>query len=250
MDNLELFKQIPNNYVDLIYCDILFGTGKKFKDYQDLKPNKQVIEEFYITRLIEMCRVLTDTGSIFLHMDYRIVHWIRCLMDDIFGYKQFRNEIIWDYKRWSGNSEEKLQCMHDNILFYAKNKNKVNHIYESIENPKLYQNRKDKNGDVIKNEDGSVKYFPQYERQIDDVWHINILNPRDKERTGYFSQKPSELIRRIVQIGSNKGDIVADFFCGSGTSLVVAKELGRKYIGCDISTKAVEITNQRLNKIA
>lgn len=89
LDNLELMKQIPNNHIDLIYCDILYGTGKKFKDYIDLKPIKQVIEEFYIPRLQEMHRVLKDTGTIFLQMDFRIVHWIRCIMDDIFWLQQF-----------------------------------------------------------------------------------------------------------------------------------------------------------------
>ena len=194
-----------------------------------------------------MYRVLKSTGSIYLQCDYRINHWIRCIMDIIFGYEQFRNEIIWDYNRWCGKSDDKLQCMHDNILFYAKDNNKVNHQYEPTENPKLYQNRKDKNGDVIRNEDGSVKYFPQYDRQIDDVWHIDILNPRAKERTGYYSQKPLELMERIIKLSSNKGDICADFFCGSGSFLVKANELGRQYIGCDINSNAINISNERLN---
>lgn len=248
-NNLELLKQLPDDHVDLIYCDILYGTGKNFGDYQDLKPNKNNIEIFYIPRLKEMYRILKNNGSIFIHMDYRIVHWIRCIMDDIFGYKNFRNEIIWDYNRWTGKSNNKLQCMHDNILFYAKGNNIVNHQFEKIKNPKLYQNKKDKDGTVLKNEDGTVKYFPQYERQIDDVWHIDILNPRAKERCNYFSQKPKELIERIIKIASNEGDIVADFFMGSGTTGEVALELSRKFIGCDIGGKACEITKERIEKI-
>ena len=97
MDNLELMKQIDDNSIDLIYCDILYGTGKKFKDYKDLKPQKDIIEEFYIPRIKEMYRILSDTGSIYLQMDYRISHWIRCIMDDLLGYENFRNEIIWKY---------------------------------------------------------------------------------------------------------------------------------------------------------
>jgi len=249
MDNLELLKQIPNNCIDLIYCDILFNTGKRFKDYNDKLGTPQEAIEWYRPRILEMYRVLKDTGSIYLHMDYRLVHYIKVLMDEVFGFDNFRNDIVWSYKRWSGKSEEKLQSMHDNILFYAKGKNKINHLYEKIDNPKLYQNRKDKNGDVIRNEDGTVKYFPQYERQIDDVWYIDILNPRAKERNGYYGQKPKSLLERIIKSSSNENDIVADFFMGSGTTMVVAKELNRQYIGCDISERAVEISEKRLMEV-
>ena len=249
MDNLELLNKLPSNYINLIYCDILYNTGRKFKDYNDNLGTPMQAIEWYRPRIEEMYRVLKDTGSIYLHMDYRLVHYMKVLMDEIFGFDCFRNEIIWSYKRWCGKSEIKLQSMHDNILFYSKGKNKINHLYEEIENPKLYQNRKDKNGDVIRNEDGSVKYFPQYERQIDDVWCIDILNPRAKERTGYNNQKPKSLLERIIKASSNKDEIVLDLFCGSGTTMVVAKELGRKFIGCDISERAIEISEKRLMEV-
>ena len=248
MDNLELLKQMDDNSVDLIYCDILYNTGKKFKDYDDRLGTPQQAIEWYKPRLIEMWRILKDSGSIYLQCDYRLVHYLKVGMDKLFGIKSFRNHIIWDYNRWTGVSNNKFQNMHDDILFYAKD-NTINKIKEPIKNPKLYQNRKDKNGDYIRNEDGSVKYFPQYDRLIDDVWHIDILNPRAKERIGYDSQKPKSLLERIIKASSNEGDVVADFFCGSGTSLVVAKELGRQYIGCDINPRAIEITNQRLAEI-
>lgn len=248
MDNLELLSQMENESVDLIYCDILYNTGKKFKDFDDNLGSPQEAIEWYKPRLIEMRRVLKSTGSIYLQCDYRLVHYLKVEMDSIFGINSFRNEIIWDYNRWTGLSNNKLQCMHDNILFYANN-NTINKLYEPTKNPKLYQNRKDKNGDVIRNEDGSVRYFPQHERLIDDVWHIDILNPRAKERVGYDTQKPKSLLERVIKLSSNEGDVVADFFCGSGTSLVVAKELGRNYIGCDINPRAIEITNRRLEEI-
>lgn len=248
MDNLELLKQLPDKSIDLIYCDILYNTGKKFKDFNDNLGTPQQAIEWYKPRLIEMWRVLKDSGSIYLQCDYRLVHYLKVEMDNMFGIKSFRNHIIWDYNRWAGSSTNKFQSMHDDILFYAKN-NTLNKIKEPICNPKLYQNRKDKNGDYIRNEDGSVKYFPQYDRLVDDVWHINILNPRAKERVGYDTQKPKELLERIIKASSNEGDVVADFFCGSGTSLVVAKELGRNYLGCDIKPRAVEITNQRLKNV-
>lgn len=249
MDNLELLKQLPNESIDLIYCDILYNTGRKFKDFEDKLGTTQQAIEWYKPRLTEMKRILKNTGNIFIHCDWRLVHYLKIEMDRIFGVNCFRNEIIWSYKRWTGKSNNKLQSMHDNILFYGNKNNKINHQYEKISNPKLYQNRKDKNGAVIRNDDGSVKYFPQYERQISDVWEINILNPRAKERVGYDTQKPKELLERVIKIGSNKGDVVADFFMGSGTTIVAAKELGRNYIGCDINPKSIEITKERLKNL-
>lgn len=247
MDNLELLKQIKDSSIDLIYCDILYNTGKKFKDYNDKLGTPQQAMDWYRPRLIQMWRILKNTGCIYLQCDYRLVHYLKVEMDNLFGESSFRNHIIWDYNRWTGLSNTRFQNMHDDLLFYAKPDNKLNHLKEPIDKPKLYQNRKDKNGDYIRNEDGTVKYFPQYDRFIDDVWHIDILNPRAKERVGYDTQKPKKLLERIILSSSNEGDIVADFFCGSGTSLVVAKELNRKYIGCDINPKAIDITNKRLN---
>ena len=92
-DNLELMAEIKDNTVDLIYCDILYGTGRKFDDYQDLKPKREVIEEHYIPRIKEMHRILKDTGSIYLQMDTKVNHWIRCILDDVFNYSNFQNEI-------------------------------------------------------------------------------------------------------------------------------------------------------------
>ena len=119
MDNLELLKQMDDESVDLIYCDILYNTGKKFRDYNDKlgTPNQAI--EWYEPRLIEMKRVLKNTGSIYLQCDYRLVHYLKVEMDKIFGLGNFRNELIWHYKRWTGKSN-KYQSLHDNILFYTK----------------------------------------------------------------------------------------------------------------------------------
>lgn len=253
IDNLELMEQINDSSIDLIYSDILFNTGRKFKDFNDNLGTPEEAVEWYRPRLIEMKRILKTNGNIVLHCDWHFSHYLKVLMDEVFGINSFRNEIIWRYKRWTGKSDNKLQSMHDNLLFYSKGNNKkgentMNHQFEKIEQPRMYQNRKDKNGDVIRNEDGSVKYFPQTERQIDDVWEISFLNPRAKERVGYDTQKPEELTDRIIKMFSNEGDVVADFFCGSGTTLVSAKKLNRNYIGCDINEKAIHITEDRLNK--
>ncbi|KAF6565376.1 site-specific DNA-methyltransferase [Paenibacillus sp. EKM202P] len=248
MDNMELLKSMPEDSVNLIYSDILYNTGRKFEDFSDNLGTPREAISWYEPRLIEMKRVLKDGGSIFLHCDWHLVHYLKVKMDEIFGLENFRNEIVWRYKRWTARSNSKFQSMHDNILFYAKGNNLLNHQYEDLDSPRLYQNRKDKSGDVIKNEDGSVKYFPQTKRQIDDVWDIPFLNPRAKERVGYDTQKPKELIRRIILAASNEGDVVADFFMGSGTTIEVASEQKRFYIGCDINQKAIDITYERLKK--
>ena len=106
-DNLELLKTQPNESVNMIYCDILYGTGRNFGNYQDLKPIRSDIESHYLPRLIEMKRVLKQNGSIYLQMDTRINHWMRILMDEVFGYKNFKNEIVWIY-RSAGFSKKKM----------------------------------------------------------------------------------------------------------------------------------------------
>lgn len=245
-DNLDLLKSIPSNHINLIYSDVLYGTGRNFGDYQDLRCDRRIIENHYTPRLIEMKRVLKENGSIYLQMDTKINHWMRIILDDIFGYENFRNEIIWSYKRWSSKVNNKFQSMHDVILFYAKSNNKINVIKEKIKTPKKYQNKKDKFGNSIRDTNGKIIYYIQDERCIDDVWVIPYLNPKSKERVDYATQKPKELIERIIKVSSNENDLVGDFYLGSGTTAVVCKELNRNFIGCDISKKAIDITNKRI----
>jgi site-specific DNA-methyltransferase (adenine-specific) len=246
-DNLELLKKLPDNYIDLIYCDILYGTGRNFEDYQDLKCDRKVIEEHYIPRITEMRRVLKDTGSIYLQMDTRINHWVRCLMDDIFEYENFVNEIVWCYES-GGNSKNKFSSKHDTILFYTKSKNYF------FENQKLKRNitkfdGEDEKGKFIWYNKRTSKKTYEY-KLCSDYWvDIPIVNPMSSSRTGYATQKPKALLERIIKASSNVGDLVADFYMGSGTSVVVAKELKRQFIGCDINPKAIEITNKRLKNI-
>ena len=227
MDNLELLKTLPSESIDLIYCDVLYNTGKKFKDYDDNLGTPQEAIEWYKPRLIEMKRVLKNTGSIYLQCDCRLVHYLKIEMDNIFGLNNFRNEIIWKYGL-GGSGNREFAKKHDNILFYSKSKEYVFNLqYETATSNKMK---------------GCLK-------KMTSVWDIPNINNMAKERTGYNTQKPKELLERIIKASSNEGDIVADFFCGSGTTCVVAKELGRKYIGCDINPRAIEITNGRLNEI-
>jgi DNA modification methylase len=243
IDNLELLKQLPDNYIDLIYCDILYGTGRNFGDYQDLKCDRKIIEEHYIPRLVEMHRVLKDTGSIYLQMDTRINHWIRCLMDEVFGYERFINEIIWCYTGAGVKSQKNYSRKHDNIYLYSKTSNytfntndvKIPAAESTLKN---YKN-------IGSGFSGKPADFTNG-KLLEDWWYMAIT-ARFKNETGlYPTQKSKQFMERIIKASSNENDIVADFYMGSGTSMVVAKELNRQFIGCDISQKAVDITNQRI----
>ena len=230
VDNLELLLSQPDESVDLIYCDILYGTGRKFTDYQDLKPIRSEIENHYIPRIKEMHRILKPTGSIYLQMDWRINHWIRCIMDDIFGYEQFRNEIIWCYGAGDVNAKNRFCRVSDHILFYAKTeKNKFNI-------------QKDEKDAKVKD---WWRMFSFGEKTFNKKWFAE-----NEVEFIYATQKPKALIERIIKASSNEGDTVADYYLGSGTTAVVCKELNRNFIGCDINPKAIEITNSRLDALS
>lgn len=264
-DNLEYMKSLPDNHIDMIYCDILYGTGRNFADYQDLKPVKSIIEEHYTPRIKEMHRILKDTGSIYLQMDTIISHWIRCILDDIFGYGNFRNEIIWYYPGRERISKNKFQSKHDVIFFYGKSeKSKLNPIRKEWDREKRIKAmrrkiHKDENGkewfwETRGQSHGVDAYKKSLDEYIDkggalnDVWDdIQFLRGNHPERVAYDTQKPKELLKRIILASSNENDLVADFYVGSGTTAEVCKELNRNFIGCDISPKAVRITNERLS---
>jgi site-specific DNA-methyltransferase (adenine-specific) len=239
-DNLELMAEIKDDTIDLIYCDILYGTGRKFADYQDLKPIRSEIKAHYIPRIKEMHRILKPNGSIYLQMDYRIVHWIRCLLDDVFGYDNFVNEIIWCYT--SGNPAfNHWTRKHDNILFYAKSENytfNVDAVREQHRSTEKLEMKLNKNGKLSlrKNEKG---------RSPLDWWDIPLLTNTAKERNGYYSQKPKQILSKIIMASSNEGDLVADFYSGSFTTAEVCKDLKRNFIGCDINPNCFEKAKER-----
>ena len=245
-DNLELMRTIESNTIDLIYCDILYGTGRKFKDYQDLKPIRSEIENHYIPRIKEMHRILKDTGSIYLQMDTRINHWMRCLMDDVFSYCNFKNEISWCYTmpcKLSNYYPKK----HDVILFYTKSdKYKFNNQFV----PYAKTNKNNGKTSVVGYSENIAEILDERGKSVEDYWNdLPMLNSMSKERIGYDTQKPKALIERIIKASSNEGDVVADYYLGSGTTAVVCKELNRNFIGCDINPRAIEITNSRLDAL-
>lgn len=278
IDNLELLKQMEDNSVDLIYCDILYNTGRKFRDYVDKLGTPQQAIEWYVPRLIEMHRILSDKGSVYLQCDYRLVHYLKVEMDKIFGLVNFKSHIIWKkgVPRGARKHSKKFANISDDILFYSKTKDNIwNPIYEEKNYNKLIKTDKDGRlftlkaiddytEDSIKDfENKGMIYITKNNKKriisyldedkgklLSNIWvDINPCNYQTSEWQKYDTQKPKALLERIIKASSNEGDVIADFFCGSGTSLVVAKELGRQYIGCDINPKAIEITNNRLENI-
>ena len=248
-DNLELMAEIKDNTIDLIYCDILYGTGRKFADYQDLKPIRSEIENHYIPRIKEMHRILKPTGSIYLQMDTRINHWIRCLMDEVFGYDNFQNEIVWVY-RTQGFSKTKWSKKHDVILFYSKSKDFIfnleavreNEIGESTQ--KRWHKEIAEHGMIPTKKNGKIYWNSTYSPPRDWI-NINALPQANSERNGYSTQKPKELISRFVLASTNEGDLVADFYSGSFTTAEVCKDLKRNFIGCDINPNCFEKAKER-----
>lgn len=252
-DNLELLKSQPNESVNMIYCDILYGTGRNFGDYQDLKPIQSEIESHYLPRLIEMKRVLKQNGCIYLQMDTRINHWMRILMDDVFGYENFRNEISWCYNS-QGKTTKQWNKKHDVILYYTKSEDWVFNadvVKDSITDLtyKRFKKEINKKGYYTSFKNGKEYKYYLADGSLPKDWFedVTYISRDNKELTGYPTQKPKELISRFVLASTNEGDVVADYYLGSGTTAKVCQELNRQFIGCDINPKAIEITKARLN---
>ena len=195
-------------------------------------------------RLLEMRRVLAPTGSIYLHCDPTASHYLKLLMDAVFGIANFRNEIIWHYRRWTGKAK-RFQRLHDCLLFYTLSDD---HLFNVLYDPYTEKSLKRKQNYHTRIKDGEVYVTSIDERGVraGDVWQILLLNSQSKERTGYPTQKPLALLERIIQASSNPGNVVLDPFCGCATACVAADNLQREWIGIDISPKAVELVHIRL----
>jgi site-specific DNA-methyltransferase (adenine-specific) len=192
-------------------------------------------------RLLEMRRVLKNTGSIYLHCDPTASHYLKLVMDSIFGYKNFRNEIIWFYET-GGIPKQDFSRKHDTILRYSKTNNVTfnsDEIMESRSNEVLRR--------IASGIPGATRSTGQY-RHPSDVWKMPAINAMAKERLHYPTQKPEALLERIIRASSNEGDIILDPFCGCGTTIAVAERLNRQWIGIDITYLAIDIIKKRLEK--
>lgn len=266
VDCLEGMKELENESIDLIYLDPPFFTQRKQKlsnklgieySFEDKWKDMNEYLDFLKRRFFEMKRVLKEDGNIFVHCDKIANHRIRILLEEVFGEENFRTEIIWAYKRWS-NSKKGLLEGHQNIYHFSKSsKFKFNILYQEYSpstniDQILQMRERDENGKSVykKDENGAIMYGTSKNGvPLNDVWQIPFLNPKAKERVGYPTQKPIELLERILKIASNEGDIVLDPFLGSGTTVVAAKLLKRNFIGFDINSNAVELSQHRLKEL-
>jgi len=205
---------------------------------------------YMAVRLIEMHRLLKPTGSLYLHCDPAMSHSLKLLLDAIFGDKNFRNEIVWSYRRWPAKHPN-FQRMHDILLRYAKGEVAVwNQVYEPLAESTLKQWGENRQDAVFDSAGKRLRSSTTREKSkgapMRDVWEIPIIAPQAKERTGYPTQKPLALLQRVVKASSNPGEWVLDPFCGCATTCLAAMDENRNWIGIDISPKAFELIIQRM----
>ena len=258
-DNLEILRTIETESVDLIYLDppffsnrnyeVIWGDSGEVRSFEDRFSGGI---DHYIgwlkERVIEMHRILKQTGSIFLHCDWHANAYIRVqILDKIFGEKHFQNEIIWRY-RGGGISKERFGRKHDNIFWYTKSKNYTFDSSTCLQeySPETLKRMQNFN-QAIRGDKGYEYNLNEGGKYPDDVWDdINILNPAAKERIGYPTQKPMKLLERIINANSKENDLVLDPFVGGGTTVAVADKLNRRWIGIDQSVAAIKVTEMRM----
>jgi site-specific DNA-methyltransferase (adenine-specific) len=263
-DCATVARAFPDRSVDLVYLDPPFFTQKIHKlksrdrksefSFPDQWASQDGYAEFLRIRLQEFHRVLAPTGSLFFHCDRNAAPVARLLLDEVFGRGMFRAEIIWHYRRWS-RSQRNLLPAHQTIYFYSKSARYKFHDllqeYSASTNVDqiLQKRRRDESGKAVYARDAQGRVISGGAKKgvpLSDVWDIPYLNPKARERTGYPTQKPVLLLERILRISTDEGDIVLDPFCGSGTTLVAAQLLHRRWIGIDTSQEALRIARQRL----
>jgi site-specific DNA-methyltransferase (adenine-specific) len=261
-ENLTVLKLIPDSSVQLIYIDPPFNTGReqqrskvttkrnnegnrigfKGERYETVKSTVLSYDDqfanywgFLEPRIEEAFRVLVNSGTLYLHLDYREAHYAKVLLDALFGPECFLNEIIWAYD-YGGKSKSRWPAKHDTILVYVKDPKNYFFNSEEVDRepymaPGLVTPEKIEKGKLPT-----------------DVWWHTIVSPTGKEKTGYPTQKPVGILRRIIQASSKPGDVVLDFFAGSGTTGFVANELGRRFILVDQNPESIQVIIERLPK--
>lgn len=263
-DNLTALQSIPDESIQLIYVDPPFNTGRvqargssvttrsedgsrmgfKGKRYDIVKETVLSYDDefsdywgFLEPRLEQAWRLLTDSGTLYLHLDYREAHYAKVLLDALFGRECFLNEIIWAYD-YGGKAKSRWPAKHDTILVYVKNPETYYFNNEEVDRepymaPGLVTPEKVERGKLPT-----------------DVWWHTIVSPTGTEKTGYPTQKPLGVLRRIIQASSKEGDVVLDFFAGSGTTGAAASELGRNFILIDQNPEAIGVMKERFSSLS
>ena len=260
-DNMDVLKEIESGSVNLVYVDPPFNTGKiqsrkrietvRSEDgdrtgFQGHTYKTKVIGEqsffdiyddyirFLRDRIEETERVLTSDGSFFLHLDYREIHYAKVMCDEVFGRESFINEIIWSYD-YGGRSKSRWSAKHDNILWYAKDPKNFTYRYDDIDRiPDMAPG-------LVGAEKAATGNTPTH------TWCHTLVSPNGKEKTGYPTQKPLGIINRIIRVHSNPGDVILDYFAGSGTTGIAALAERRKAILVDNNRQALEVMCKRFD---
>lgn len=247
IEGLQVDKE-PNIIERLAYTDTWEGGMDSFLDM--IYPRLQLMK-----------RLLSETGSIYIHIDWHTSSYVRLVLDEIFGAENFRNEIAWHYSGWNKKLLGGFEKRHDSIFFYAKSKSQTfNSYFEKWSSGEAYAKARkqkiseDENGKkYVLSDAGGGKRVKTYLEDavkkgvaVDDVWDIDKINNSALASLGYPTQKPESLIERIIEASSNEGDLVADFFCGSGTTMAVADRLNRRWIGCNLDKVGIQVSRNRM----
>jgi len=261
-ENLAALKSMPDESFQLIYIDPPFNTGRsqvrtnrssvssstgnlgfQGKRYEQVVKSVLSYDDdfadywaFLEPRLIEAYRLLNESGTIYLHLDYREAHYAKVLMDALFGRECFLNEIIWAYD-YGGKSKSRWPAKHDTILVYVKNPTKYFFDSATVDREPYMA------PGLVTPEKVARGKLPT------DVWWHTIVSPTGKEKTGYPTQKPLGILRRIISASSKPGDRVLDFFAGSGTTAQAAFELKRQFVVVDQNPESIEVITSRLNAL-
>ncbi len=270
-DNLHVMRQLPSESIDLIYIDPPFFSGKQynviFGDQNELRSFSDIWEDglpgyliWLNARLYEMKRLLTKTGSIYVHLDWHASHYVKVEMDKVFGHANLRNEIVWFYP-FAGRSKSTFPRKHDILLWYSKGAKCIFNTHsplvrvpitdESVAHNYRYVDEQGRRYRADPRKSGKTyRYYLDEGKLPEDVWtDIDSLHFELPERIGYPTQKPEKLLERIIAAHTQEGSIVADFFVGGGTTAAVAQRLGCRWIACDQSRVAVAITADRLSQV-
>lgn len=278
-DNLLVMGSLLEKFagkIDLIYIDPPFATGEDFSFTTSIgEAGQEVIKEAsaieekayrdtwgsgvdsYLSMISDRMRLIRDLlspdGSLFLHCDWHVGHLLRTVGDEVFGTENFLNEIVWYYYNKFQGNVNRFASNHDVVFWYRKGDSyQFEKQVEKRVEGKVKQLARvwDKEKQAIvnaKGPDGKVMYRETDERTVDDVWRLSMLQPADRtENCGYPTQKPETLLQRILRAASCEGDLIADFFCGSGTTLSAAEHLGRRWIGCDLGRWGIHVARKRL----
>lgn len=219
------------------------------KMYGDVWDKERYLNWMY-ENLMAIKSVMSDNASIYVHLDWHIGHYVKILMDEIFGEDNFRNEIVWFYPNKMSRNENDFARAHDSIFLYNNDRN--NSIFNEVKitrDQPVKQSKRvwvDKKNMRARDEEGNIIYELSYETKANDVWSIPYVASTDSQRVDYATQKPEALLERIIKASSNEGMVVADFFGGSGVTAVVANRLGRRFIHCDIGINSIQTVRDRL----